>query len=159
MLIALSERQGHDGRAAAPPATGSPSMWRCCRSRTPTSGCSPRSGIDRGDLKEAQRFLQSVPIVVAVLQVETLLVTVRFKLNAAALAAEQGSWARSQALVREATAEVQAIARASRGTPSAPEVSALVDDVEELNRRMGSETRPRPQQIRELARRTHDLGA
>lgn len=115
--------------------------------------------IEHGDLKQAQKFLHNVPVVVAELQISSPLVSIRFMLNAAALAAEQGNWERSQSLVREATTEMQNLERLSRGTPSAPEVSALVDDVENLNRQMGSDARPRPEQIRDVAKRTRDLGA
>jgi hypothetical protein len=118
-----------------------------------------QEAIDRGDMKQARQFLHGIPIVIAELQLSTPLVPVRFKLNAAALAAEQGNWDRSRTLVREATSELQAIERASKDTPAAREVSAFVDDVEQLGRQMGSQPRPQPQQIRELAKRTQDLGA
>jgi hypothetical protein len=118
-----------------------------------------QQAIDQGNMKQAQRFLQEVPIVVAELQLSTPLVPVRFKLNAAALAAEEGNWERSEALIREATDDLQAIERMSKGTPSAQEVSAFVDDVEQLGRQMDSQPRPQPQQIRELAKRSQNLGA
>ncbi len=118
-----------------------------------------QQAIDRGDVKQARRFLQNVPIVFAELQLSSPLVPVRFKLNAAALAAEEGNWERSQQLVHEATTELQSIERMSRGTPAASEVSAFVDDVEQLDRQIGSDARPEAQRIRELAKRTQDLGA
>jgi hypothetical protein len=118
-----------------------------------------QQAIAGGDMKHARRILQEVPIVVAELQLEAPLVPVRFKLNAAALAAEEDNWERAQTLVREAAREVQAIEQATQGRPVARELSAFVDDVEQLGRQIGSESPPQPQEIRELARRTQDLGA
>ncbi|MGE3459217.1 MAG: YfdX family protein [Kofleriaceae bacterium] len=117
-----------------------------------------QQALASGDEKQAGQFLQNLPIVVSEMQVTTPLVPVRFKLNAAALAAEEGNWKRSQTLLREATTALQGIERMSKGMPAAPEVTAIVDDVERLNRKMGSDSKPQPQEIRDLAHRTRDIG-
>lgn len=38
-------------------------------------------------------------------------------------------------------------------------MSTLVDDMEKLDRQMGTQSRPDPEQIRELAKRTLEIGA
>lgn len=116
--------------------------------------------LDQGDTKLAARFLRGVPIVVSEVQVATPLVPIRFKLAAAAMAAEEGNWKRSQTLVNEAAKDVQNLEKLSGKSTAATEISALADDVEKLQRQMRAEgSRPEPQAIRELAQRTRDLGA
>lgn len=83
----------------------------------------------------------------------------RFKLNAAALAAQEGNWKRSQTLISEATDEMQRFENMSKQSPMAQEVSTLVSDMEKLDRQMGTQSRPGPEQIRELAKRTLEIGA
>jgi hypothetical protein len=112
-----------------------------------------------GDTKHAKHLLRTLPIVVSEVQLSTPLVPVRFKLNAAALAAEEGNWTRSQTLLREATKEMRDVEKLSKGMTIRAEASALVDDLEELERKMNSDARPQPREIREAAQRTRDLGA
>jgi hypothetical protein len=115
--------------------------------------------LDDGDAKRAKQLLRTLPIVVSEVQLSTPLVPVRFKLNAAALAAEAQNWKRSQALIREAVKEMRDVEKASKRMSHAADASALVDDLEKLDRKMSSEARPQPQEIRDLAQRTRDLGA
>lgn len=117
------------------------------------------TALAEGDMKRAGKILQSVPIVIAEVQVGTPLVPVRFKLNAAALAAQEGNWKRSQTLISEATNEMQSFEKQSKQSPMAQEVSTLVDEMEKLDRQMGTQSRPDPEQIRELANRTLEIGA
>src|SRR5690606_10068686 len=117
-----------------------------------------QEAIDRGDLKVARQILSQIPVVSTELQIAAPLVPIRFNLSAAALAAEQGNWDRSRTLVRAAATELQKLEPRSKGTPAAEEMGELVDDMQQLQRQMGSDDRPEPREIRELAQRTREIG-
>lgn len=114
--------------------------------------------LDEGEAKRAKHLLQTLPIVVSEVSISTPLVPVRFKLNAAAMAAEEGNWTRSQTLLREATKEMRDVEKLLKGKPIGADASALVDDLEKLDREIDAKDHPQPREIRELAKRTRDLG-
>ena len=115
--------------------------------------------LGEGDAVLAKKLLNTLPIFVAEVGLSTPLVPVRFNLNAAALAAEEGNWKRSRMLLREATAQMKDVEKRSKGTGLGTDASALVGDLEALDKRIGTDQRPDPAAIRQLAKRTRDLGA
>ena len=116
-----------------------------------------QQAIDDGKQERAQRLLRNLPIVVSEVQVSTPLVPVRFKLQAAAVAAEEGNWKRAQALVKEATRDVQAFEKLAKGGPMGEELSSVVDEIEQLNRQIAAGERPGAARIREVAQRTRTV--
>lgn len=113
-----------------------------------------QQALDAGDKKVASRMLAQLPIMVTEVQVSRPLVPLRFKLHAAAEAAEAGNWKRSQQLVSEVNQELQGLERMSGKAKAASELTAIADDVEKLQKRMTGDNRPSADEIRQLAERT-----
>jgi hypothetical protein len=66
-----------------------------------------QQSLQSGNTKEAARLLRNVPIVISEVQISRPLVPIRFKLQAAAEAAEAQDWSRSRELLDEAGRDVQ----------------------------------------------------
>lgn len=116
-----------------------------------------QQALDDGDPALAARVLRGVPLTVSQARVSTPLVPVRFKLNAAALAAEQGDWGRARLLVRGATELIDELEMAAKGTPTGARLNPIVDEVQALDKQLDLGTRPPPEDIRQAALRTRGL--
>ena len=107
--------------------------------------------------KVAAGLIRNVPIVVSEVQVSRPLVPIRFKLHAAAEAAESGNWQQAQKLVREVNQDMQRLEGVAETSTFKTELAQIGDDIERLSERMQQGTRPQANQLRELATRTRKL--
>lgn len=115
--------------------------------------------LDAGDRDTAKRLLRNVPIVVAEVQMSRPLVPIRFKLNAAAEAAEAQNFKRAETLLREVNQDMQRLETASKGTDLAPELEPIANEIEQISKQARSGEELQPQEIREIAQRTRSIGA
>lgn len=98
-----------------------------------------------------------MPVVVAESQVAAPLVPVRFRLQAAAIAADEGDWDRAESMIRRAARELGQLQTELAGTPEAPEIDALARDVKRMSQGFTRGQRPTSDRIRELAARTRTI--
>jgi hypothetical protein len=117
-----------------------------------------QQALQTGDKETAARLLRTVPIVVSEVQISTPLVPIRFKLHAAAEAAEAKDWAQSRQLLTEANQQVQDLEKLAKDTQLSSELTPIADDLERISQQAKGGTNPAPDQIRQLAKRTRDIG-
>lgn len=116
----------------------------------------------RGELRDghpaqAQRLLRNVPVLITHLQTTAPLVPVRFNLRAAAMAAEKGEWDRAKELVGQATRSLEQVAAAPAPSELDKELKPIVDRAKKLQSRLDKGQKPRPKEMRDLARQTRSL--
>lgn len=116
-----------------------------------------QQALQRKEPETARRLIQKLPIVVSQVQVSRPLVPVRFKLNAAARAAEAGKWQEAESLISEVNGDMQKLESAASNSDFKAELTAIGDDIQRLNERMQKGTKPQPKQLRELAARTRNI--
>lgn len=115
--------------------------------------------LDQGKPEEAAKFLEDVPIVVSQVRISQPLVPIRFKLHAAAEAAEAGNVERSQQLLSQVDKDMQELVRlASDDEQLRSKLSQIGEDIEQLTQRAREGAEPNAQEIRAIAKRTRDLG-
>lgn len=115
--------------------------------------------LDKGNVKQASRLLDSVPIIVSELQISQPLLPVRFNLHAAAEAAESGKWDQAETLLSRVDEDLQRLEKASVGEAQTTELASISDDVERLHQDVTAGKNPPPAQIRQLAQRIEAFGA
>lgn len=115
-----------------------------------------QQALSSGDLDSARSLLRNLPIIVGEMQVSTPLVPVRFKLHAAAEAADAKQWDRTRALLKEANQTVQRLETLAGDAELRADITAIGDDLDRMSKQTAT---PRADQIRELAKRTRDLGS
>lgn len=117
--------------------------------------------LSTGDTRNAAKLVRGIPVVVSQVQVSTPLVPIRFSLTAAAEAAEQGNITRARELLRGATQDLERLERVAPGSELNADLGRLSDDAAALGKRMSGEGdgRAHATAIRDLAKRTRDLGA
>ena len=113
--------------------------------------------LSNNDTKGAQRLLGGVPLVVSEVQISRPLVPVRFKLQAAAEAAESGKWDRARALVKEVQTDVAQIENAAKDSTFKSEITAFGDKVDDMAQKLNTNNRPKANEIRELATRSRSI--
>jgi len=114
--------------------------------------------LDKGNKEQASDLLENVPIVVSQLQISQPLVPIRFKLHAAAEAVAAGKNDVANQLLAEADREVQELEGLAKGTDLEKELVPIADEIERINQQAIAGTQPKAEQLRELARRTRDIG-
>jgi hypothetical protein len=111
--------------------------------------------LRRGNPDRALRLLRQVPSVVDRVDVSAPMVPVRFSLRAAAAAADQGNWDQARALMNQATGGLDQIATAApRARGIRKDLLPVVSRAHDLQKRIDTGRKVRPQQLRALARST-----
>ena len=118
-----------------------------------------RAELRDGRPEYAARLLEGVPLAIQHIQVATPIVPVRFNLRAAAAAAEEGNWDKAGELVNQATATLNEMAAAPGSDEMKKDMESLAKRAERLNSRLEQGRKPRPTEMRDLARRTQALSA
>jgi hypothetical protein len=114
--------------------------------------------VEEGKPERAERLLGGIPVLVSEIKVSQPLVPIRFNLRAAAVAAEQSNWRRASALMESAADRLEALSRAV--DPAAcRELRTIEQQARSLERKLGSDDKPAPERIRQLARMTSEVGA
>ena len=114
--------------------------------------------LDKGNKEQASNLLENVPIVVSQLQISQPLVPIRFKLHAAAEAVAAGKNDVAKQLLAQADREVQELESLAKDTELSKELMPIADEIERINQQAIAGTQPKADQLRELARRTRDIG-
>lgn len=113
-----------------------------------------RAELRDGDRDRALRLLQNVPVVIQSVTTTAPLVPVRFDLRAAAEAAEAGNWEQAGQLIEQAKTQLES-ATAMPGAPNMQkELATVLKKVRDLDRRIDAGKKPRPSEMRDLAKQT-----
>jgi hypothetical protein len=117
-----------------------------------------QQALDNNNMKDAKRLLRNVPVVISQVQISRPLVPIRFKLQAAAAAADAQNWARSRTLLRQANQDVQQLESVAGTTELKSELTPIADQVKKLSQQAQAGQQVEASQIRELAQRTRTIG-
>lgn len=113
--------------------------------------------LERGNVAQASKFLDGVPVIVSEVQISQPLVPVRFKLRAAAIAADEGNLTRSQQLLESANQDLQRLEQVQPKSDAARDITALSDQLDQLEQQ-AQQGDLDAQRVRELAQQTQDIG-
>lgn len=113
--------------------------------------------LQQGHKDRALRLLQNVPITIEQVSVAAPMVPVRFNLRAAAAAVEAGKWKTAQQLVGEAANTLQRIKQNVTDSSVAQEIQPLASKVQDMEKRMDSNNKPKPQELVQLAQQTRNV--
>ena len=119
-----------------------------------------RGELRDGRPQDAARLLRNVPLTIGHIQVAAPLVPVRFNLRAAATAAEEGNWDRAKELVNQANQGIQQMASAPAADQEfQKEIKPIAAKAKQLTTKLEKGGKPRPKEMRDLARQTRSLAA
>lgn len=117
-----------------------------------------QQALDNNNMKEAKRLLRNVPIVISQVQISRPLVPIRFKLQAAAEAADAQNWSRARTLLQEANRDVQHLESIAGTTDLKSELTPIANQLKTLSQQAQAGQQVEASQIRELAQRTRTIG-
>ncbi len=117
-----------------------------------------QQALDNNNMKEAKRLLRNVPVVISQVQISRPLVPIRFKLQAAAEAADAQNWSRARTLLKEANRDVQHLESIAGTTDLKSELTPIANQLKTLSQQAQAGQQVEASQIRELAQRTRTLG-
>jgi hypothetical protein len=118
-----------------------------------------RAELRVGDSDRALRLLRDVPEVVDRVDVTAPMVPARFNLRAAAAAAEAGNWPEARNLVDQAAGTLEQISTAPSASNVQGKLQPMVERAKSLQRRFDQGRKPKPREMRDLARRTSQVSA